>query len=133
MRVLGALLLLIGLALGFSPRTASASPCPRHLQAHEAATVAVDDGGAGHVVLASAEVVAKVAPDLAEAPSPEPLFGHVMPNRQPCCHHAAPAAAPAYGPAVGPHARTGRRVALRSFLPAPPSLAFGIYRPPATT
>ena len=128
MRVLGAIALLIGLALGFSPGSADATPCPLHSQTSEAKVVQNDRSFAP-----LAEVVATVTLDLSKASTPEPLLGHVMPDGQPCCHHAAPAAAPAYGPALGPHARTGRRVALRSSLQAPPSLAFGIYRPPATT
>ena len=129
MRVLGALVLLMGLTLGFWPGSASASPCPRHLQADEAQVTPSDQS----FVVPSAEVVATATPDLSKAPAPKPLLGHVMPDGQPCCHHAAPAAAPAYGPALGPHVRTGRRIALRSFMLRRPSPTFGIYRPPTTT
>ena len=88
MRVLGALLLLIGLALGFSPGTASASPCPSH--AHHVGVVHAGDQGTGVVAApaVSAEVVASVAPGLSLEAAPDPVTGHVVPEGQACCHAA---------------------------------------------
>ncbi len=88
MRVLGALLLLIGLVLGFSPGTANASPCPSH--AHHSVSVGHVDRGAGKVAApaVSAEVVASVAPGLSLEATPDPVTGHVVPEGQACCHAA---------------------------------------------
>jgi hypothetical protein len=135
MRVLGALLLLIGLILGFAPGSASASPCPFHsAHTHDDATGQDGDQGAPTATpsVASTELSASLVPVLSEVPSPEPLSGHIVPEGQTCCH-AVPSVAPAVGPDIGPPARTGRRATVRAFLAVPSSLAFGIYRPPATT
>ena len=86
MRVLGALLLLIGLALGFSPGAAEAAPCPSH--AHHSVPVGHVDRGAGKVAApaVSAEVVATVVPGLSLEATPDPITGHVVPEGQACCH-----------------------------------------------
>lgn len=131
MRILGALLLLIGFALGFSPGSASASPCPLHSHTHHE-TAVVTDQGAENDVYAVAELVASARPDLSEKLSPKPLSGHLVPEGQACCHAAA-TAVPALGPALGPHVRTGRRLALRAFLPRRLFRGSDIYRPPTTT
>ena len=83
MRVIGALLLLIGLALGFSPGKASTSPCPSH--AHDAGVVHAGGQGTGEVA-APAEVVASVAPGLSLEATPDPVTDHVVPEGQACCH-----------------------------------------------
>jgi hypothetical protein len=129
MRVIGALLLLIGLALGFSPGAAEATPCPSH--AHHA--VGHVDRGAGKVAapVIPAEVAADVVADLLRAPAPEPFAGHVAPEGQACCH-AAPSLI--QGAEVDP-------VPLPSEARVRPALrdargdgrrAFDIFRPPAT-
>ena len=131
MRVLGALLLLIGLVLGFSPGAAEATPCPSH--AHHAVSVGHVDRGAGKVAapVIPAEVAADAVADLLRAPSPEPFAGHVAPEGQACCH-AAPSLI--QGAEVDP-------VPLPSEARARPALrdargdgrrAFDIFRPPAT-
>jgi hypothetical protein len=129
MRVIGALLLLIGLALGFSPGAAEATPCPSH--AHHA--VGHVDRGAGKVAapVIPAEVVADAVADLLRAPSPEPFAGHVAPEGQACCH-AAPGVL--QGAEVDPVPLPSEARAR----PAPRDArgdgrrAFDIFRPPAT-
>ena len=131
MRVLGALLLLIGLALGFSPGAAEATPCASH--AHHAVAVGHVDRGAGKVAapVIPAEVAADAVADLLRAPSPEPFAGHVAPEGQACCH-AAPSLI--QGTEIDPvHLASEARAR-----PAPRDArgdgrrAFDIFRPPAT-
>ena len=133
MRVLGALLLLIGLALGFSPGAAEAAPCPPHAHAHHAVVVEHANRGAGKVAapVIPAEVAADAVADLLRAPAPEPFAGHVAPEGQACCH-APPSLIQGTEIDPVPLASEARARPAPRDAPGGGRRSFDIFRPPAT-